>query len=331
MAPDILNNWKKSLSKFQEKHIEKFLRRKMDLNLACQVEIICGDHLLEQTLREVPCVTADAAMQANWTRADRMVHGPNIDGLYSFILIVVPTATRWQRLAMHLPPESYSYTEPPSHPGSARGAGKPQMAAAQPPRAPRGSDYLTETHATTITEYLHSCCKSCIVRHFYYSNRCPKCNTVVHETQPLYNISKRRSKKALESVFQIPPELHMSLLLEFIGANEGTGYFKLMKKMFLQVPGKAAGTDQQTLPREKGMGEIGDLKEVENAEAGGKPGGVKHNLGHLRVPFQEEEAALEEDEELEKKEKEGEMSHFSLIREGYGPESKDKNEHLRAD
>lgn len=31
-------------------------------------------------------------------------------------------------------------------------------------------------------------CKSCIVRHFYYSNRCPKCNIVVHQTQPLYNI-----------------------------------------------------------------------------------------------------------------------------------------------
>ncbi|XP_007130615.2 polycomb group RING finger protein 6 isoform X1 [Physeter macrocephalus] len=118
--------------------------------------------------------------------------------------------------------------------------------------------------ATTITECLHTFCKSCIVRHFYYSNRCPKCNIVVHQTQPLYNIrldrqlqdivyklvinleerekkqmhdfykerglevpkpavpqpvpsSKGRSKKVLESVFRIPPELDMSLLLEFIG------------------------------------------------------------------------------------------------------------------
>uniref|UniRef100_A0AC11B8N2 Polycomb group ring finger 6 n=1 Tax=Ovis aries TaxID=9940 RepID=A0AC11B8N2_SHEEP len=127
--------------------------------------------------------------------------------------------------------------------------------------------------ATTITECLHTFCKSCIVRHFYYSNRCPKCNIVVHQTQPLYNIrldrqlqdivyklvinleerekkqmhdfykerglevpkpavpqpvpsSKGRTKKVLESVFRIPPELDMSLLLEFIGANEGTGHFK---------------------------------------------------------------------------------------------------------
>lgn len=31
-------------------------------------------------------------------------------------------------------------------------------------------------------------CKSCIVKHFFYSNRCPTCSIIVHETQPLYNI-----------------------------------------------------------------------------------------------------------------------------------------------
>ncbi|CAO2585766.1 Polycomb group RING finger protein 6 [Lemmus lemmus] len=121
--------------------------------------------------------------------------------------------------------------------------------------------------ATTITECLHTFCKSCIVRHFYYSNRCPKCNIVVHQTQPLYNIrldrqlqdivyklvinleerekkqmhdfykerglevpkpavpqpvpsNKGKTKKVLESVFRIPPELDMSLLLEFIGSEK---------------------------------------------------------------------------------------------------------------
>uniref|UniRef100_A0A8B9BS32 Polycomb group ring finger 6 n=1 Tax=Anser brachyrhynchus TaxID=132585 RepID=A0A8B9BS32_9AVES len=128
--------------------------------------------------------------------------------------------------------------------------------------------------ATTITECLHTFCKSCIVRHFYYSNRCPKCNIVVHQTQPLYNIrldrqlqdivyklvvnleerekkqmhdfykerglevpkpavpqpvpaSRGRPRKVLGSVFRIPPELDISILLEFIGANEGTGNFKV--------------------------------------------------------------------------------------------------------
>uniref|UniRef100_K7FBD2 Polycomb group RING finger protein 6 n=1 Tax=Pelodiscus sinensis TaxID=13735 RepID=K7FBD2_PELSI len=152
--------------------------------------------------------------------------------------------------------------------------------------------------ATTITECLHTCtvCKSCIVRHFYYSNRCPKCNIVVHQTQPLYNIryrldrqlqdivyklvvsleestgekkqmhdfykerglevpkpgvavpqpvpvSRGRPRKVLGSVFRIPPELDVSLLLEFIGcrANEGAGNFKVqpLEKKFVRVSGEA--------------------------------------------------------------------------------------------
>ncbi|XP_009698068.1 PREDICTED: polycomb group RING finger protein 6, partial [Cariama cristata] len=140
--------------------------------------------------------------------------------------------------------------------------------------------------ATTITECLHTFCKSCIVRHFYYSNRCPKCNIVVHQTQPLYNIrldrqlqdivyklvvnleerekkqmhdfykerglevpkpavpqpvpvSRGRPRKVLGSVFRIPPELDISILLEFIGANEGTGSFKPLEKKFVRVSGEA--------------------------------------------------------------------------------------------
>ncbi|XP_048194285.1 polycomb group RING finger protein 6 isoform X1 [Perognathus longimembris pacificus] len=159
--------------------------------------------------------------------------------------------------------------------------------------------YLIE--ATTITECLHTFCKSCIVRHFYYSNRCPKCNIVVHQTQPLYNIrldrqlqdivyklvvnleerekkqmhdfykerglevpkpavpqpvpsNKGRAKKVLESVFRIPPELDMSLLLEFIGANEDTGHFKPLEKKFVRVSGEATiGHVEKFLRRKMGL------------------------------------------------------------------------------
>ncbi|XP_059112853.1 polycomb group RING finger protein 6 isoform X2 [Peromyscus eremicus] len=155
--------------------------------------------------------------------------------------------------------------------------------------------------ATTITECLHTFCKSCIVRHFYYSNRCPKCNIVVHQTQPLYNIrldrqlqdivyklvinleerekkqmhdfykerglevpkpavpqpvpsSKGKTKKVLESVFRIPPELDMSLLLEFIGANEDTGHFKPLEKKFVRVSGEATiGHVEKFLRRKMGL------------------------------------------------------------------------------
>ena len=43
-------------------------------------------------------------------------------------------------------------------------------------------------NATTVTKCLHTFCKNCIVRHFCYSNRCPKYNIVIHQTQPLYHI-----------------------------------------------------------------------------------------------------------------------------------------------
>eukprot|EP00079_Xenopus_tropicalis_P011214 XP_002936851.1 PREDICTED: polycomb group RING finger protein 6 isoform X1 [Xenopus tropicalis] len=140
--------------------------------------------------------------------------------------------------------------------------------------------------ATTITECLHTFCKSCIVKHFYYTNRCPKCNIVVHQTQPLYNIrldrqlqdivfklvvdleqreknqmyafykergldvpkhnvpqpissSRAKQKKTIEPVFRIPPELDVSLLLEFMGAEKGTGSFKPLEKKYVRVSGEA--------------------------------------------------------------------------------------------
>ncbi|XP_069467800.1 polycomb group RING finger protein 6 isoform X2 [Ambystoma mexicanum] len=139
--------------------------------------------------------------------------------------------------------------------------------------------------ATTITECLHTFCKSCIVRHFWYSNRCPRCNVVVHQTQPLYNIRldhqlqdivyklvdnleerekqqihefykerglevpkpviqptcvrRTKNRKSLSTVYRLPPELDVSLLLEFIGAEEGTGKFKALEKKFVRVSGEA--------------------------------------------------------------------------------------------
>ncbi|XP_041116806.1 polycomb group RING finger protein 6-like isoform X2 [Polyodon spathula] len=143
--------------------------------------------------------------------------------------------------------------------------------------------------ATTITECLHTFCRSCIVKHFFYSNRCPKCNVVVHQTQPLYNIrldrqlqdlvyklvphleqnekrqlhefykerglevpkpvapqpatavkaSKQKKGLLAQSVFTIPPELDVSLVLEFVGAEEGIATYKPLERKYVQVSGEA--------------------------------------------------------------------------------------------
>ncbi|XP_062286395.1 polycomb group RING finger protein 6 [Scomber scombrus] len=143
--------------------------------------------------------------------------------------------------------------------------------------------------ATTITECLHTFCKSCIVKYFFYSNRCPTCSIVVHQTQPLYNIrpdrqlqdivykmvpfledlereeickfykergmdmpkpvtisppgpvaGKRQKKDNVsQSIFTIPPELDVSLVLEFVGAEEGISNYKPLERRYVRVSGEA--------------------------------------------------------------------------------------------
>ncbi|RXN21726.1 polycomb group RING finger 6-like isoform X1 [Labeo rohita] len=144
--------------------------------------------------------------------------------------------------------------------------------------------------ATTITECLHTFCKSCIVKHFFCSNRCPNCSIVVHQTQPLYSIRPdrqlqdivfkmvpyleedertriyafykqrgldipkpvaspatypvkppQRQKKDMlsQSVFTIPSELDVSLMLEFVGAEEGIKNYKPLERKYVRVSGEA--------------------------------------------------------------------------------------------
>ncbi|EDO37125.1 predicted protein, partial [Nematostella vectensis] len=60
---------------------------------------------------------------------------------------------------------------------------------------------------TTITECLHTFCKSCIVTYLQDSedNTCPSCNTVIHETNPFDLL---RSDQTLEDiVFKLVPGL----------------------------------------------------------------------------------------------------------------------------
>ncbi|RDD42702.1 Polycomb complex protein BMI-1 [Trichoplax sp. H2] len=59
--------------------------------------------------------------------------------------------------------------------------------------------------ATTITECLHSFCRSCIVKHFDKSLLCPLCNLRVHETRPHLNI--RSDTTLQEIVYGLVPGL----------------------------------------------------------------------------------------------------------------------------
>ncbi|XP_077438681.1 polycomb group RING finger protein 6 [Vanacampus margaritifer] len=155
--------------------------------------------------------------------------------------------------------------------------------------------------ATTITECLHTFCKSCIVKHFFDSNRCPSCTIIVHQTQPLYNIRpdrqlqdivykmvpfleeyereqtcnfyKKRGLAAPKSaavssaappglkkqknyptpqlVLSIPPELDVSLLLDFVGAEEGINSYKPLERPYVCVSGDATVRHVELFIRKK--------------------------------------------------------------------------------
>ncbi|XP_070540085.1 polycomb group RING finger protein 1-like [Ptychodera flava] len=60
--------------------------------------------------------------------------------------------------------------------------------------------------ATTVTECLHTFCKSCIVKYLQTSKFCPMCNVKIHETQPLINLKPDRTMQDI--VFKLVPSLY---------------------------------------------------------------------------------------------------------------------------
>ncbi|KAL8604924.1 hypothetical protein ACOMHN_028552 [Nucella lapillus] len=59
--------------------------------------------------------------------------------------------------------------------------------------------------ATTITECLHTFCKTCIVKYLQSSKHCPQCNLKVHETHPLFHL--RADRTLQDIVYKLVPHL----------------------------------------------------------------------------------------------------------------------------
>ena len=53
------------------------------------------------------------------------------------------------------------------------------------------SGYLVD--ATTVTECLHTFCKSCIVKHLEDNIHCPECEVMIHQSHPLDYIAFDRT------------------------------------------------------------------------------------------------------------------------------------------
>ncbi|CAB0015660.1 unnamed protein product [Nesidiocoris tenuis] len=63
--------------------------------------------------------------------------------------------------------------------------------------------YLVD--ATTVTECLHTFCKSCLVKHLEENNTCPTCQIVIHQSYPLQYISFDRTMQDI--VYKLVPNL----------------------------------------------------------------------------------------------------------------------------
>ncbi len=57
--------------------------------------------------------------------------------------------------------------------------------------------------ATTVTECLHTFCKSCIVKHLEDSNTCPECEDMIHQSHPLDYIAFDRTLQVKQFKFII--------------------------------------------------------------------------------------------------------------------------------
>lgn len=79
--------------------------------------------------------------------------------------------------------------------------------------------------ATTVTECLHTFCKSCLVKHLEEKHTCPTCQIVIHQSHPLQYISFDRTMQDI--VYKLVPDLQESM--NFILNSD----FSLCKKYFL--------------------------------------------------------------------------------------------------
>ncbi|XP_052772780.1 polycomb group RING finger protein 3-like [Mya arenaria] len=97
--------------------------------------------------------------------------------------------------------------------------------------------YLVE--ATTITECLHTFCRSCLVKFLLENNTCPRCGDLIHQSHPLNYISHDRTMQDI--VYKLVPNLQ---------ENERKRQIEFYKKRGIQMPnGDAYEEDKKNMEK----------------------------------------------------------------------------------
>lgn len=79
--------------------------------------------------------------------------------------------------------------------------------------------------ATTITECLHTFCRSCLVKFLLENNTCPACGLLIHQSHPLHYISHDRTMQDI--VYKLVPNLQ---------ENEKKRQIEFYKRKGIQMP-----------------------------------------------------------------------------------------------
>ncbi|CAO2638986.1 Polycomb group RING finger protein 3 [Lemmus lemmus] len=119
------------------------------------------------------------------------------------------------------------------------------------------SGYLID--ATTVTECLHTFCRSCLVKYLEENNTCPTCRIVIHQSHPLQYIGHDRTMQDI--VYKLVPglqEAEMRKQREF--------YHKLGMEVPGDIKGEACSAKQHLDPRNEGETKADDSSNKETAE-----------------------------------------------------------------
>lgn len=113
--------------------------------------------------------------------------------------------------------------------------------------------------ATTVTECLHTFCRSCLVKYLEENNTCPTCRIVIHQSHPLQYIGHDRTMQDI--VYKLVPGLQEA---------EARNQREFYRKLGLEVPGDAKGeacsAKQRLDPHRDGETKADDSSNKEAAE-----------------------------------------------------------------